>query len=168
MTDPINPEHYFGKKWEVIDIIEAYGLDHFRATALAYILRAERKNREEDIRKAVWYLRRLAGSSLNLANSIGVIADPRDLAAMPACEICADFEILDDELRDAVACIVPDPKAFCSSLTVKEDAIKAADLCETWLRRSIAARLDAEAGKRDDASTLRIIPRRQEECPGNG
>ena len=69
MNDPINPSHYMGKSWECIDIIEAHGLDHFRATALAYILRASRKNGEEDLRKALWYLRRLAESPMNIANA---------------------------------------------------------------------------------------------------
>ena len=62
--DPINPQHYKGAGGlEVIDVIEAFGLQHdyYLATALKYILRAGKKASApaaEDIAKAVWFLTR--------------------------------------------------------------------------------------------------------------
>lgn len=68
-SDPISPNHYQltlanGTKVETIQILEAVlageGFDEFEfhclATALAYLVRAPRKNGIEDIRKARQYL----------------------------------------------------------------------------------------------------------------
>lgn len=43
---------------EPITIIEAWGLDHHRASALQYIIRSDAKGGAEDIDKAIWYLTR--------------------------------------------------------------------------------------------------------------
>ena len=54
-----HPEHYLGKKYEVIDIIEDFGLGFGLGNAIKYILRAGRKGEQaEDLRKAIWYLER--------------------------------------------------------------------------------------------------------------
>ena len=56
-----HPDHYQGGKYEVIDIIEDFGLNFSLGNALKYILRAGIKNPElkkEDLRKAIWYLER--------------------------------------------------------------------------------------------------------------
>lgn len=51
--------YYQGKKFECIDIIEDYDLGFCLGNALKYILRAGKKDdRDEDIRKAIWYLQR--------------------------------------------------------------------------------------------------------------
>jgi len=60
--NPIKPDHYKGNRFEAIDIIEDYfpGNDFHLANAIKYILRSKKKdNFEEDIRKAIWYLRRV-------------------------------------------------------------------------------------------------------------
>ena len=56
-----HPEHYKSDGgMEVINIIEGFHLDHHRANAIKYILRADRKgNFDQDIAKAAWYLLRL-------------------------------------------------------------------------------------------------------------
>lgn len=57
----INPKHYQTNNMEAIEVIEAFNLDHHRACALKYILRAGKKDGEgyvEDLQKAVWYLER--------------------------------------------------------------------------------------------------------------
>lgn len=63
MTEKINhPKHYQGNRFEAIDIIEDYFPcnDFHLANAIKYILRSKKKdNFEEDIRKAIWYLRRV-------------------------------------------------------------------------------------------------------------
>ena len=58
--DPVShPDHYTFGKYEVIDVIEDWGLDFCRANALKYIARAGRKENEvQDLKKAVWYLQR--------------------------------------------------------------------------------------------------------------
>lgn len=61
--DMVNqPPHYKRGGMEAIDVIDAFGgLDpeHYKSTALAYILRAGRKGEEaQDLEKAVWYLQR--------------------------------------------------------------------------------------------------------------
>lgn len=60
MNDIINPKYYKGKV-EVIDAIEAWGLNFHRGNAIKYIARAGKKNNEteiEDLEKAVWYINR--------------------------------------------------------------------------------------------------------------
>jgi len=58
--DMVNhPKHYNVEGYEVIDIIDAFGLNFNMGNALKYLLRAERKgNKEQDINKAIWYLQR--------------------------------------------------------------------------------------------------------------
>jgi hypothetical protein len=58
--DMVNhPKHYNVKGFEVIDIIDAFGLNFNMGNALKYLLRADRKgNKEQDINKALWYLQR--------------------------------------------------------------------------------------------------------------
>lgn len=132
--DPINPNHYRGKQWECIEIIEAHGLDHFRATALAYLLRAARKNGVEDLRKALWYLQRLAGSPMNLANANGfVTTDPARAVEMTGIAVADDFGIVDivdkpthelhvrSYLHSAIKSLIPDPQEFLPAASLLED-----------------------------------------------
>ena len=58
--DMVNhPSHYNVDGYEVIDIIDAFGLNFNMGNALKYLLRADRKgNKEQDINKAIWYLQR--------------------------------------------------------------------------------------------------------------
>lgn len=58
--DMVNhPPHYTVKGFEVIDIIDAFGLNFNMGNALKYLLRADRKgNKKQDIQKALWYLQR--------------------------------------------------------------------------------------------------------------
>ena len=60
IPDLINhPNHYQGKTFEVIDIIEDYELNFNLGNAIKYILRCDRKeNKKQDIEKAIWYLQR--------------------------------------------------------------------------------------------------------------
>jgi hypothetical protein len=52
-----HPQHYQGKKFEVIDIINDYSLNFELGNAIKYILRADKKgNKKQDIEKAIWYL----------------------------------------------------------------------------------------------------------------
>lgn len=57
--DMVNsPKHYKGKTFEVIDIINDYGLNFELGNAIKYILRADKKgNKKQDLEKAIWYLR---------------------------------------------------------------------------------------------------------------
>jgi hypothetical protein len=62
--DPVErPSHYAeGRKYEPIDVIEDWGLDFHTGNALKYISRAGRKgDLVEDVRKAIWYLKRSIG-----------------------------------------------------------------------------------------------------------
>ena len=65
MTDIINhPPHYKSNGMEAIDVIEAFELPYNLGNAAKYILRAGRKNdRNEDLKKAVWYIQREIGST---------------------------------------------------------------------------------------------------------
>lgn len=61
--EPINvdlvnsPPHYQGNKFEVIDIIDDFGLSFNTGNAIKYILRADKKgNQKQDLQKALWYL----------------------------------------------------------------------------------------------------------------
>ena len=53
-----HPQHYQGKNFEVIDIINDYSLNFELGNAIKYILRADKKgNKKQDLEKAVWYLK---------------------------------------------------------------------------------------------------------------
>lgn len=62
MSDKINPAHYKSPiGLEVIEVIEEFDLDYCLGTAIKYILRAGKKPGaplEEDIAKAIWFLKR--------------------------------------------------------------------------------------------------------------
>lgn len=52
-----SPSHYQGNKFEVIDIIDDFGLSFNTGNAIKYILRADKKgNQKQDLQKALWYL----------------------------------------------------------------------------------------------------------------
>ncbi len=54
-----HPTHYQGKDIEAIDVIESFDLGFNLGNAIKYILRAGKKGgKEEDLRKAIWYLQR--------------------------------------------------------------------------------------------------------------
>lgn len=57
-----NPPHYKSNGLEVIEVIDAFELDFYTGTIVAYLLRAGRKagcTKLEDLQKAQWYLNRL-------------------------------------------------------------------------------------------------------------
>jgi hypothetical protein len=61
VADTVNhPKHYGGDTtYEVIKVIEAWGLGFCLGNAIKYIGRADHKgNRLEDLKKAAWYLER--------------------------------------------------------------------------------------------------------------
>jgi len=60
MTEKVNhPDHYQSSKMEVIEVIEAFGLNFNLGNCIKYILRAGKKeNKIEDLEKAKWYLLR--------------------------------------------------------------------------------------------------------------
>lgn len=66
-ADTVNhPLHYNQGKFEVIDVIEDWKLDFNLGNAVKYIARAEHKGkREEDLKKALWYLERALGGKGN-------------------------------------------------------------------------------------------------------
>jgi hypothetical protein len=54
-----HPEHYNKGKYEVIDVIEDWGLNFHLGNAVKYIARAPHKgDMLSDLRKALWYLQR--------------------------------------------------------------------------------------------------------------
>ncbi len=61
-SDPVNsPSHYADSKIEVIEAIEEWGLTYHSGNVVKYIARAGEKDPEQhlqDLRKAMWYLRR--------------------------------------------------------------------------------------------------------------
>lgn len=64
MSNINSPEHYNKGNIEVIDAIEDWGLDFCLGNAIKYIARAGHKGKfEEDIRKAIWYLKRTIKNS---------------------------------------------------------------------------------------------------------
>ena len=62
LHDNINhPPHYTFGRFEVIDVIEDWGLGYHLGNAVKYIARAGRKDASkttEDLKKAAWYLER--------------------------------------------------------------------------------------------------------------
>jgi hypothetical protein len=66
MGDKVNhPEHYSVGGIEAIDVIEAWGLGFHLGNVVKYVCRAGRKDghgRDEDLRKARWYINRALGA----------------------------------------------------------------------------------------------------------
>lgn len=60
--DMVNhPAHYTFGKYEVLDVIDDWGLNYERSCVIKYVARAGKKNPEkeiEDLEKAEFYLRR--------------------------------------------------------------------------------------------------------------
>lgn len=69
MNNNVNhPAHYNTSDIEVIDAIEAWELGFCLGNAVKYIARADHKGQPvEDLRKAVWYLRREIANRENAA-----------------------------------------------------------------------------------------------------
>ena len=62
----IHPKHYNMGKYEVIDVIEDFGLNFNLGNVVKYIARAEYKgNRQQDLEKALFYLEREIGGKKN-------------------------------------------------------------------------------------------------------
>jgi hypothetical protein len=62
-----HPPHYQGKSMETIEVIESFDLNFCLGNAIKYILRAGKKgDKEEDLRKAIWYLEREIQNECNL------------------------------------------------------------------------------------------------------
>ena len=60
MSEAVNhPKHYGGEDnpFEVIKIINHYGLNFELGNVIKYLIRADKKgNRKQDLQKALWYL----------------------------------------------------------------------------------------------------------------
>lgn len=67
--DPINhPPHYVATPIEPIDVIEAWGLNFHTGNVVKYLARAPHKGTPlEDLRKALWYLKRAVAREEELA-----------------------------------------------------------------------------------------------------
>lgn len=54
-----HPQHYNQGKYEVIDVIEDWKLNFCLGNAVKYIARCRyKRNKKEDLEKAIWYLQR--------------------------------------------------------------------------------------------------------------
>lgn len=63
-----HPKHYTQGQYEVIDVIEDWNLGFHLSNAIKYIARANYKgNKEEDLKKALWYIQREIGLSKKLS-----------------------------------------------------------------------------------------------------
>lgn len=91
--DVINhPSHYTDGKYEVIDFIEDYRLPFHLGNAVKYICRAGKKDPDkyvEDLKKALWYLRRwnklhkLAGMPRNAKIDVSDFCNDKGLRYIP-------------------------------------------------------------------------------------
>lgn len=80
MDDHVNwPRHYQGNTLQAIEVIEDFQLNFHLGNAVKYILRADKKgNKEENLRKAMWYLEREIyniGGVVPCANAAGETAN---------------------------------------------------------------------------------------------
>lgn len=94
-----HPEHYQGKKFEVIDIIEDYNLGFNLGNALKYILRCEKKaNKKQDLEKAIWYIQREI-RNCNIEKCEKDIAPPPFIIKSGICQSCGmPYDIKNGEL----------------------------------------------------------------------
>jgi len=65
-----HPDHYKGKRFEVIDIIQDYELGFYLGNAIKYILLAGKKDDMIiDFQKAIWYLEKeIENTEKNIKN----------------------------------------------------------------------------------------------------
>ena len=93
MSDPVhNPSHYKSGGIEVIDVIEAFGLNYRLGNVIKYVLRAGRKDDLlQDLEKAAWYLDREIDKLYEQAEAEEVAADIEH--AKPV--VCADKQEYD-------------------------------------------------------------------------
>lgn len=104
MSDMVNhPPHYQGDRFESIDIIEAYALGFHLGNALKYIVRHEKKGGRQDLKKALWYLRRFVdnGSAYNAQKRAWNDDEVFGIKDISIEEISRDFG-LSEALREAV------------------------------------------------------------------
>lgn len=68
----VNPSHYNDQKIAPIDVIEAhgYGYAFCVGNVVKYVLRADKKNKVQDLLKALWYLLRLIGFNTTTCQEI--------------------------------------------------------------------------------------------------
>lgn len=68
--DMVNhPNHYNKGKYEVIDVIEDWGLGFSLGNAIKYIARCEHKgNKKQDLEKALFYLERFSNGNEGIHN----------------------------------------------------------------------------------------------------
>lgn len=76
MSDNINPDHYKAGKVECIDALEAATVNKTgieavcTANVIKYLWRYEVKGKLEDVKKAQWYLNRLATFLTDKENAV--------------------------------------------------------------------------------------------------
>lgn len=92
--DPVSaPIHYYGARFQAVDIIELYGLSacwHI-GTAMKYLIRAGKKGEAaECISKACWYLDRWLSDPYGTATFAAPNEDEETPLPTPA-EVVADF-----------------------------------------------------------------------------
>ena len=61
IDDPVNPKHYSSLDIQPIDVIEAWELPFHLGNVIKYIARHKAKGGMEDLKKALWYLKRYIG-----------------------------------------------------------------------------------------------------------
>lgn len=102
-NDPVNhPAHYTGGKYECIDFIESWGLGFHLGNAVKYIVRAGKKDpekKEEDLKKALWYLKRAAQDK-----PLTLMSMTNHDQQISSLMFCADKDIMD--FQDVIAQIV--------------------------------------------------------------
>jgi hypothetical protein len=105
--DPVeHPSHYTDGKYEVIDFIESRGLGFHLGNAVKYISRAGKKEpgkKIEDLRKAMWYLRRAVQTPMFC--SVRTVHLNSTAYEISVQEYCEDKKI-PDMLRMAIENIV--------------------------------------------------------------
>lgn len=122
-----HPNHYQSNSgWEVIDFIEAYRLNFQLGNAVKYILRCNSKNnKEEDLQKAIWYLRREISLEKGHTACSGILPMHPQMISSEYHEVLkpvvGSFNI-SDTLQMAVLCILE--RALKAS--IKPDDLKIA------------------------------------------
>lgn len=126
--DPIHrPRHYIGRRTEAWEIAEDWCLGFHLGNALKYVLRCARKGaREQDLEKAIAYLRRLGDHDDILRH---LRTDPR-WPRIAASAVADDYE-LTDLLAEAVhhireASLAPDASAArghcaCAAQSIRDE-----------------------------------------------
>lgn len=94
--DPVNhPSHYMGNGMESIEVIESFHFGFHLGNVFKYLVRHKSKNGMEDVKKALWYLKRFYENRDIKETQIRIWYNEQEPSQIKYLETIQAFKILD-------------------------------------------------------------------------